>query len=82
VYVQDTDTGAISGNSSKNTFIRKTGCTEDTIQDIVGLGETGFTVSLDLSNDPTGHLVFASVTVCSEDNLNGFCRTREWYFTP
>jgi len=82
VYVQDTDTGANSGISSLNTFIRKTGCTEDTIQDIIGLGKTGFTVSLDLSNDPTGHLVFASVTICSGDNLHGLCRTRELYFTP
>jgi hypothetical protein len=81
-FVQDTVTGAVSGNSSLNAFIKKTGCTENKVQDKRGPGETGYTVSLDLSNDPTGHLSYASVTVCTEDNLVGQCSTREFYFTP
>ncbi len=81
-FVQDTDTGAKSGDSAENSFTRKTGCTVDQDQDKRDPGETGFTVSLDLSNNPTGHLTYASITVCTEDNLDGHCRTREFYFTP
>ena len=81
-YVQDTDTNANSGNSSLNKFTRKTGCVEDSTMDVLDPGATGYTVSLDLSNNPSGHLVFASVTLCTKDNLNGSCRTRELYFTP
>lgn len=81
-FVQDTVTGAKSGDSALNAFIKKTGCTEDKVQGKREPGETGFTVSLNLSNDPTGHLTYASVTVCNEDDLYGTCRTREFYFTP
>ncbi len=81
-YVQDTDTNANSGNSSLNKFTRKTGCVEDSTMDVLDPGATGYTVSLDLSNNPSSHLVFASVTLCTKDDLNGSCRTRELYFTP
>ena len=81
-FVQDTVTSAKTVNSSKNAFERKTGCTLDQMPDSRGPGDTGFTVSLDLANNPTGHLTYASVTVCTLDNLAGDCRTREFYFTP
>jgi hypothetical protein len=81
-FVQDTVTDAKTGNSFKNAFERKTGCTFDKQQDSRGPGETGFTVSLDLANNPTGHLTYASVKVCTLDNVVGACRTREFYFTP
>jgi hypothetical protein len=81
-YVKDTVTKAESNDSSLNAFIKMTGCTEDEKHGKREPGETGFTVSLDLSNDPTGHLTYASVTVCSEDDLYGKCSTKEFYFTP
>jgi len=81
-FVQDTVTSAKTDKSSKNNFERKTGCTVDKMPDSRGPGETGFTVSLDLANNPSGHLTYASVTVCTLDNLAGDCRTREFYFTP
>jgi len=81
-YVQDTETNANSGDSSSNTFTRKTVCAVDSSKDVLDPSATGYTVSLDLSNDPTGHLVFASITLCTKDDLNGSCRTRELYFTP
>jgi len=81
-FVQDTVTNAKSGESSLNAFIKKTGCLEDKKQGNLDPGETGFTVSLDLANNPTGHLTYAEVTVCTEDDLYGRCRTREFYFTP
>lgn len=81
-FVQDTITGAQSGNSSINSFSKMSGCTVDETHDRRAPGDTGFTVSLDLSNNPTGHLTYASITVCTQDNLDGYCRTRELYFTP
>ena len=81
-FVQDTVTNAKSGNSTENWFEKKTGCTVDQTQARRKPGDTGFTVSLDLSNDPTGHLTFASVTLCTLDDLDGDCLTRELYFTP
>lgn len=81
-YVQDTDTSAASGNSALNTFEKKTGCVVDSSKTVLDPGATGYTVSLDLSNDPAGHLVFASITLCTKADLNGSCRTRELYFTP
>jgi len=81
-FVQDTDTSAKSGTLTTNYFTRKTGCSVDQNKETLAPGVTGFSVSKDLSNNPTGHLVYASVTFCSEDHLNGACQTREWYFTP
>jgi len=81
-FVQDTVTNAKTGSSSMNGFEKKTGCTLNQKPENRGPGESGFTVSLDLSNNPTGHLTYASVTVCTLDNLVGKCNTREFYFTP
>jgi hypothetical protein len=81
-YVEDTVTSAKSGTLTSNYFIRKTGCTVDQTKETLAPGVTGFSVSKDLSNNPTGHLVYASITACSEDFLNGACQTREFYFTP
>jgi hypothetical protein len=81
-YVEDTVTSAKSGTLTSNYFIRKTGCTVDQTKETLAPGATGFSVSKNLSNDPSGHLVYAFVTVCTEDFLNGECRTREFYFTP
>lgn len=81
-FVQDTVTNATAGNSSKNWFEKKTGCTVDQTQDRRNPGDTGFTVSLDLGNNPTGNLTYASITVCTLDNLEGNCSTKELYFTP
>ena len=82
LFVQDTDTSAKTGDTTSNYFVKKTGCAVNQNRETVPPGEIGFTISGDLGNDPTGHLVFASVTVCSEDHLNGVCQTREFYFTP
>ena len=80
--VNDTVTGHSSGKSSVNSFKEKNGCTEIDVRDKREPGEKGYTVSRNLPSDPTGHLLFASIKVCTEDNLNGDCRTREFYFTP
>jgi len=80
--VNDTVTGHSSGKSSVNSFKEKNGCAEIDVRDKREPGEKGYTVSRNLPSDPTGHLLFASIKVCTEDNLNGDCRTREFYFTP
>ncbi len=80
--VKDTDTGNSSGISSINQFIEKNGCADVSSFGRLHPEDVGYTVSLDLPNDPTGHLVFASLKVCTDDNLHDACRTREFYFTP
>ena len=80
--VKDTDTGISSGKSSINQFIEKNGCADVSSFGRLHSEDVGYTVSRDLPSDPTGHQIFASLTVCTEDNLHGDCRTREFYFTP
>lgn len=80
--VKDTVTGNSSGKSSQNFFTEKNGCADVASHDRVKPDDIVYTVSLDLPSDPTGHLLFASLMVCSDDNIKGNCRTREFYFTP
>ena len=80
--VKDTVTGNSSGTSPQNFFTEKNGCTDIASHDRVKPEDTVYTVSLDLPSDPTGHLLFASLTVCSDDNIKGNCRSRDFYFTP
>jgi hypothetical protein len=81
-YVKDTVTLENTGENVDNAFVAKTGCTVDRNNEKRDPGQTGYTVSKGIPNDPTGHLSFASLTVCTEDYMNGTCRTREFYFTP
>ena len=80
--VKDTVTGNSSGQSSQNFFTEKNGCAVIASHDRVKPEDTVYTVSLDLPSNPTGHLLFASLKVCSDDNIKGNCRAREFYFTP
>lgn len=80
--VKDTVTGNSTEKSTQNYFIEKNGCGVVSSYGRRHPEAIGYTVSLDLPDDPTGHLLFASLTVCTEDNLYGNCRTREFYFTP
>ena len=80
--VKDTVTGNSSGKSSQNRFVEKNGCTDLSSYGRLHPEDKGYTVSLDLPSDPTGHQVYASITVCTDDDLHGDCRTRELYFTP
>lgn len=81
-FVQDTVTSAKTGDLTSNAFVRKTGCTVNASKEKLSPGDIGFSVSGNLANNPTGHLTYASVTVCTEDHLKGLCQTREFYFTP
>jgi len=65
-----------------NSFQAKGGC--EIVTDTAQLkpGESGFTISQELSEDPTGSLSLATITVCTEDNLAVSCLTKDLYFTP
>jgi hypothetical protein len=81
-YVKDTVTGNDTSVTSLNSFVEKTGCTDKSSYGRLHPKDKGYTVSRDLANDPTGHLTYVEVTVCTEDGLHGACRTREFYVTP
>ena len=65
-----------------NSFKSKGGC--DTVNEValLGVGETGSTISQELSEDPTGNQLLGTITVCTEDNLAVACLIKEIYFTP
>jgi len=81
-YVKDTVTGNDTSVTSKNSFVEKNGCTDKSSYGRLHPKDKGYTVSRDLANDPTGHLTYVEVTVCTDDGLHGACRTREFYVTP
>ena len=81
-YVKDTVTGNDSATTSKNFFTEKNGCADLSSYDRLKTEKIGYTVSQDLANDPTGHLTYVKMKVCTEDGLHGDCRTREFYVTP
>ena len=81
-YVKDTVTGNDTSITSYNSFVEKTGCTDKSSYGRLHPKDKGYTVSRDLANDPTGHLTYVEVTVCTDDGLHGACRTREFYVTP
>jgi hypothetical protein len=81
-YVKDTVTGNDSATTSKNKFVEMNGCTNVTSVGRLHPDDTGYTVSQDLVNDPTGHSTYVEMTVCTEDGLHGDCRSRAFYVTP
>lgn len=82
VHVLDTVTDEQTGLSEMNTFMAAGGCDLVYNEDLLFPGESGFTISFDLSEDPTGHYSFATITACTQENLAGNCFVNEFAFTP
>jgi hypothetical protein len=82
VHVLNTDSSEQTGRAEMNRFQAAGGCeiTSDLAQ--LDPGDTGYTISQELSEDPTGSLLYATITVCTEDNLAVSCLTKDFYFTP
>ncbi|MBM3145989.1 MAG: hypothetical protein FJ010_13680 [Chloroflexi bacterium] len=53
-----------------------------TLQDDLAPTEVGFSTSESLSNDPSGHQINATITLCTQNGLAGTCITRNLSFTP
>ncbi|MEW6284961.1 MAG: hypothetical protein AB1509_01925 [Chloroflexota bacterium] len=79
--VQDTD-AKITLSLSDNNFTNRNGCTDIDAKKALGLGEK-LTVSSPVFNyDPGGHKFRATLTLCSEDGVNGMCVTHNIEFKP
>lgn len=82
VYVLNTENSEENDRVVMNSFQSWGGCFITNEEDGLNPGETARTISQELSEDPTGDLSFATITVCTEDNLAVSCLTKEFYFTP
>ena len=82
VHVLDTITEEQTGLSEMNSFMAAGGCDLTANEDLLFPGESGFTISFDLSEDPSGHYSFATITACTQENLAGNCFVNEFAFTP
>ncbi|OGN76185.1 MAG: hypothetical protein A2X25_08125 [Chloroflexi bacterium GWB2_49_20] len=58
------------------------GCASSTLQHDLTKGEPGGVYSGDFVDDPTGHLMTATITLCTLDDLGGTCKSKEVSFTP
>jgi len=82
VHVLDTITDEQTGISKMNSFLAAAGCDLVADEDLLFPGESGFTISFDLSKDPSDHYSFATITACTQENLAGNCFVNEFPFTP
>jgi len=85
VTVKDTDTGKTSGPSSENVFKTWKGCLDGTAQNMVSPGGTAHFMGdgfYSKTYSPKGQPMQATIKICSKDNLNGMCVTRNVSFTP
>lgn len=82
VHVLDSITDEQTGISEMNSFLGAGGCDLVADEDLLFPGESGFTISFDLSADPTNHYSFATIKACTQENLGGNCLVREFNFTP
>ena len=85
VSVTVTDTVTTEAvNYTDNEFKEYIACVLNlgTLQDDLGPTEVGFSTSNSLSADPTGHLIDATIKLCSQDGLAGTCITKNLSFTP
>ena len=72
IAAKDKDTGE-SINISSNEFEERDGCVTVKSNSALSPGELGLVTSSDFSNDPTGHKINATITICTEDGLGGKC---------
>jgi hypothetical protein len=83
--VTDTVTAKTVVKKSDNFFelINVTnGCKTNNVQDDLAPGESSDLTSFFMQTDQTGHLISASIKLCTLDNLGGTCLTKTLSFTP
>lgn len=82
VHVLDTVTDEQTGVSEMNSFMAAGGCDLAVDEDLLFPGESGFTISFSLSEDPSDHYSFATIISCTQENMGGNCFVSEFSFTP
>ena len=78
---KDTDTNE-TVNYTKDAFDEWDICILQSSADDLTPGESGFTVSESLNNDPDNHTINATIKLCSEDGQGGTCVSKSITFVP
>jgi hypothetical protein len=81
VTVTDTDL-AITIHSNANNFDQRSGCAIAVTNPSLDPGEQGYVYANSYLYDPAGHAMTATVTLCTETDLNGTCISHTVNFTP
>lgn len=81
ISIRDTVTNE-TRNESKNGFQDVNACILTSLTSSLGPGEAYTVVSPSLSANPSGHLVSATITLCTETNQGGTCTAKTIEFTP
>lgn len=63
-------------------FTDKNGCLTTTTKDVLEPGNTYVISAPAFTYNPTGHLIRATITLCSNTGQNGTCVTKTIEFTP
>lgn len=80
--VTDNDTAQPTVTTSSEQFDERNGClVAHTFHDL-DPGDSGYTVSGVLVNDPAGHNISATIQLCTGPGLSGTCVTKNLSFTP
>jgi len=83
IYSSVTDTTlSATTTSSWDLFEDWTGCTMNVAQDDLAPGESGQAWAGPLTGNPNGHLINATVKLCTADGLAGTCASKSISFTP
>ena len=69
-------------STTNNKFINNNGCTSSDSQNTLGTGNAVIVSSPAFTYDPAGHKLRATITLCSEDGVNGTCVTKAIEFKP
>jgi len=81
MIVQDLD-GNATMFSKNNVFGSADGCNQSSSKNTLGPGIKMVVSSPSFSYNLGGHKLRATITVCSEENLNGYCVTKEVVLKP
>ncbi|MBK9924771.1 MAG: hypothetical protein IPP66_05695 [Anaerolineales bacterium] len=79
--VKDKDTN-ITVSMTDDSFKNTNGCNSSDSRKMLDIGDTIVVSAPSYAYDPTGHKLQATVTLCSEDGVNGLCMTETTSFTP
>lgn len=71
-----------SASALSDSFFDRVDCSNTTSRSQLLPGKTVTVSPVDLGYDPSGNKLKVSVTLCSEDGQNGFCRTNTISFKP
>jgi hypothetical protein len=81
ISLRDTDTD-VTVSSADNEFVNRTGCSSSSSRDALGPGKSTTVTSPEISDNPTGHKLRVTLTLCSRDGQEGKCQTDTITFKP